>query len=197
MDSQVKSRGAMTDKMRKALTYTGWLLSGIFSVVYIIILCIMIFGFSVQISLQKTILMAVLGAVFTFAITMSMVYQGVLFAKDVDNNKEIMKEYYTLTNRRKKEKKIRTINLYMVKKIITTLFVKGGIAFISTFAVINLVINGIGDIMILWLGIANILVAIGLGFIGLVSSYDFYNEQHIPAIRVKIEKILEESKCQN
>ena len=197
MENQVKKRGVMTDKMRRALTYTGWLLSGVFSIVYIIILCIVIFGFRVSLTLQKTLLMAILGAVFTFAITISMVYQGVLFAKDVDDNKEIMKEYYTLTNRRMKEKKIKTINYYMIKKIITTLIVKGGIAFISTFAIINLVFNGIGDIMILWLGIANILVAIGLGFVGLVSSYEFYNEQHIPAIKVKIEKILEESKCQN
>ena len=193
LEKQVEKREIMTDKMRKALTYTGWLLSGIFSVVYIIILCIMIFGFSVSITLKNALLTAILGAVFTFAITISMVYQGVLFAKDVDNNKDVMKEYYTLINKRKKEKKIKTINTYMIRKIITTLLFKGGVAFISTFTIINLVFNGIGDIMILWLGISNILVAIGLGFVGLVSSYDFYNEQHIPAVRVKIEKILEES----
>ena len=193
LEKQVEKREIMTDKMRKALTYTGWLLSGIFSVVYIIILCIMIFGFSVSITLKNALLTAILGAVFTFAITISMVYQGVLFAKDVDNNKDVMKQYYTLINRRKKEKKIKTINTYMIRKIITTLLFKGGVAFISTFTIINLVFNGIGDIMILWLGISNILVAIGLGFVGLVSSYDFYNEQHIPAVRVKIEKILEES----
>lgn len=197
LEKEVKRREIMTEKMRNALTYTGWLLSGIFSIVYVIILCVMIFGFRVSITFQNALLMAILGAVFTFAITISMVYQGVLFAKDVDNNKNIMKEYYVLINRRKKEKKIKTINFYMIKQIITTLIVKGGVAFISTYTIINLVFNGIGDIMILWLGVANILVAIGLGFIGLVSSYDFYNEQHIPAIRVKIEKISEESKCQN
>lgn len=193
LEGRVNKREIMTDKMRNALTYTGWLLSGIFSIVYIIILCVIIFGFSVSITLKNALLTAILGALFTFAITISMVYQGVLFAKDVDNNKDVMKQYYTLINRRKREKKIKTINTYMIRKIITTLLFKGGVAFISTFTIINLVFNGIGDIMILWLGISNILVAIGLGFVGLVSSYDFYNEQHIPAVRVKIEKILEES----
>ena len=81
-----EKKEALTDRVRKVLNYTGWALTGVFAVVYLILLTIIMFGFSVSISINAMLIIATIGAIFTFAITSSMMYQGILFAK---SNKEV------------------------------------------------------------------------------------------------------------
>lgn len=191
LEKQVGQKKLLTEKLKSFFVYTGWALSGIFGIVYIVLLVILIFGFSVSISIQTMLLLSVLSAVFTFAISVSFMYQGVAFAKDLDDNKAVMNEYRTLMNQKKKEKSIHTISFYMTRDIIVSFIFKGGMVFLSTYAMINFIVEGIGDIMILWLGISNLLMAVGFGMLGLVNSFDDYIEKHIPAIKVKIQKIKE------
>lgn len=191
LEKQIGQKKILTDKLKSFFVYTGWALSCIFGIVYIVLLIILIFGFKVSLSFNTMLLLSILSAVFTFAISVSFMYQGVAFAKDLDDNKAVMNEYRTLMNQKKKEKSIHTISFYMTRDIIVSFIFKGGMVFLSTYAMINFIVEGIGDIMILWLGISNLLMAVGFGMLGLVNSFDDYIEKHIPAIKVKIQKIKE------
>lgn len=179
--------------LRQYLTYIGWVLTGIFSVVYLIILVILIFGFTASLNPSDMLLITAIGAVFTFAITMSMLYQGILYAKNQKDVSAILKEYNSIKYKRVKEKKLKTINSYVVKQVVINLFGKAGMVAMLSYTVVSLVITGLKDTMLLWLGIANIFMAVGLGMLSLVKSYDAYIEDHIPAIQAKI-KFLQEIK---
>ena len=63
-----------------------------------------------------------------------------------------------------------------------------------TYCMINFTIIGVKDIMIIWLGVSNVMIAIGFGLISLVSSYDTYVEKYIPTIKVRINELEEQIK---
>lgn len=191
LENRIETKRRLTEKLREFFVYTGWALGAIFGVVYIVVLVIVIYGFKADVQFETMLLLSILGALFTFAISVSFMQQGVLFAKEMDDNKAVMLEYTNLMNKKKKEKKIHTNSFYMARGIILSFLFKGGLVFISTYAMISFIIEGINDIMILWLGIANLLMALGFGMLGLVNSYDTYMEKHIPAIKMRIEKIKE------
>lgn len=189
LEERKERKEGINEKIRAVLTYVGWMLSGIFSIVYIIVLLILIFGFRAQISGENILLIASIGAFFTFAITMSLMYQGILLAKNYPAVKAVEDEYFNVINKQKPEKKIKTIKYYLIKTTLSNIFFKAGTVLVTTYAVINFIVMGMQDIMILWLGIANILMATGFGLLTLLSAYDFYLDQHIPALRIKTEKL--------
>lgn len=179
--------------LRQWLTYIGWVLTLVFSVVYLIILVIVIFGFTANLDKNDMLLVTAIGALFTFAITMSMMYQGILYAKNQKDVAEVLKAYNGIKYQKVKEKKLKTINSYVVKQVIVNLFGKAAMVGFVSYAVVSLVITGLKDTMLLWLGVANIFMAIGLGMLSLVKSYDAYIEDHVPAIQAKM-KFLQETK---
>lgn len=190
-----EKKEALTDRVRKILNYTGWALTGVFAVVYLILLAIVIFGFSVNISFDAMLIIAIIGAVFTFAITSSLMYQGILFAK---SNKEVNALLVNLSRlkalTRNKKKRPFEIGSYIATKTIINLLVKSSGVAVMTYCMINFTIMGVKDIMIMWLGVSNIMIAIGFGLISLVSSYDTYVEKYIPTIKVRINELEEQLK---
>lgn len=190
-----EKKEALTDRVRKILNYTGWALTGVFAVVYLILLAIVIFGFSVNISFDAMLIIAIIGAVFTFAITSSLMYQGILFAK---SNKEVNALLVNLSRlkalTRNKKKRPFEIGSYIATKTIINLLVKSSGIAVMTYCMINFTIMGVKDIMIMWLGVSNIMIAIGFGLISLVSSYDTYVEKYIPTIKVRINELEEQLK---
>lgn len=185
-----EKKEALNIRIRNLLTFLGWILTGLFSVVYIIAVVIIIYGFEVDIEPNDMFLLSALGAGFTFAISMSMMYQGILYAKSNPEVKEVLDKYNAVKFKHiKKIKKIRTINSYIFKQFFINLFTKAGVVALLTYTMIKFIIKGIGDVMILWLGVANILLAVGLGMLSLVSAYDRYIEDHIPAIAEKTAKL--------
>lgn len=190
-----EKKEALTDRVRKILNYTGWALTGVFAVVYLILLAIVIFGFSVNISFDAMLIIAIIGAVFTFAITSSLMYQGILFAK---SNKEVNALLVNLSRlkalTRNKKKRPFEIGSYIAKKTIINLLVKSSGVAVMTYCMIKFTIIGVKDMMIMWLGVSNIMIAIGFGLISLVSSYDTYVEKYIPTIKVRINELEEQLK---
>lgn len=180
-----EAKEALSEKVRKALNYTGWALSGVFSIVYIILLVIVILGFTARLETGIMLIIAIIGALFTFAISTSMMYQGLLFAKSNPEVNVLLKDISRLkAMTRKKKEKLYNINTYIIRSTAINLFFKAlGIAVMS-YCMINFTIMGIKDMMILWLGIANILMATGFGLIGMVSAYDTYIEKYVPTIKV-------------
>lgn len=190
-----EKKEALTERVRKVLNYTGWALTGVFAVVYLILLTIIMFGFSVSISINAMLIIATIGAIFTFAITSSMMYQGILFAK---SNKEVNALLVNLSRlkalTRNKKKRPFEIGTYIAtSSIINLLFKSLGVA-VMTYCMINFTIIGVKDIMIIWLGVSNVMIAIGFGLISLVSSYDTYVEKYIPTIKVRINELEEQLK---
>ncbi len=190
-----EKKEALTDRVRKILNYTGWALTVVFAVVYLILLAIVIFGFSVNISFDAMLIIAIIGAVFTFAITSSLMYQGILFAK---SNKEVNALLVNLSRlkalTRNKKKRPFEIGSYIATKTIINLLVKSSGIAVRTSSMIKFTIIGVKDIMIMWLGVSNIMIAIGFGLISLVSSYDTYVEKYIPTIKVRINELEEQLK---
>lgn len=195
LEEHHKKKEVLTDRVRKILNYTGWALTGVFSVVYLILLAIVIFGFSVNISFDTMIIIAIIGAIFTFAITSSLMYQGILFAK---SNKEVSALLVNLSRlkalTRNKKKRPFEISSYIATRSIINLLVKSSGIAVMTYCMINFTIIGVKDIMIMWLGVSNIMIAIGFGLISLVSSYDTYLEKYIPTIKVRISELEEQLK---
>lgn len=187
----------MTDKIRQTLVYTGTILTVVFAIVNIILLAILIVGFQAKLELNQLLFLAIVQAVFSIAIISSLMYQGIAFAKDYEDNKVIMNAWEELSNGRKKEDKIRTISHYVVSSTIKNVLLKGGMVFLTTYSMISIAIMGMNDITILWIGLANILMSVGFGMLSLVGAFDFYIDKHIPAIKVKINKLKEAQNATN
>ena len=103
LENRIENKRRLTEKLREFFVYTGWALGAIFGVVYIVVLVIVIYGFKADVQFETMLLLSILGALFTFAISVSFMQQGVLFAKEMDDNKAVMLEYTNLMNKKKKE----------------------------------------------------------------------------------------------
>jgi hypothetical protein len=114
-------------------------------------------------------------------------YQGIIYAKQNSEAKEIMKEYRQQVNKTKPLKKLHTISWYILWATIRDIFMKGVTIAVSTWFVLYIFIEGSGNWSLIGLAIANIFMFTGFGLVGLATVYDKYLEEHIPVIRERIE----------
>jgi hypothetical protein len=180
---------AFNETIKELLLYTGFASAVISSIAYIIITFVMVNGFTSDLELKNQITFAIIGAVVGISITISLILQGIAFAKKVPFADKIMDTYYKLVNKTKKEKELHTIDHYIRKAIIQTVIVRGITVALSTFFVLYIFIEGNGNWGLLGLAFANIFMFIGFGLVGLSNAYDFYLKQHIPVIKERIERM--------
>lgn len=176
-------------RIKDVLTYVGAATAIIFGAVYIAVLLVLILGFASNIDPNQQLLFVGLGAAAGFVIDVALMSQGISLAKRHDECDIVMKRYYEAKARHTPRKRPSTINSYIVKHLITTIFTKvmGGAA--SIYLIVHFVIVGSQDMTLLLLGLANLLMFTGFGIMSLAGAYDFYIEQHIPAIIAKTEKL--------
>lgn len=178
--------------IKELLLYVGLASAFISSIAYVIITWVMVKGFTTDLELSNQITFAIIGAVVGVSITISLITQGIAFAKQNEKAQTVMKDYYKAINKTKKAKELHTIDHYIKWAIIKTILIKGTMVALSTFFILYIFIEGNGSWSLLGLAFANIFMFIGFGLVGLSNAYDYYLKQHIPVIEELTKKIEKE-----
>ena len=179
-----KSKKLFEIKIKPVLSYVGTIGAVILSICYIICVFVLVIGFKANKNLSQSIIFAVITAVIGLIIMQFLKIQGISFAKSDPDNQKILTEYY---NNKTKDKKPHSIKYFWTVSLIKDFLIKGVSVIFSTAGIIYIVIEGSNDWNMLLLAIVNLLMFICFGFLSLVSAYDFYNEKHIPYIKLQLE----------
>lgn len=167
-------------KVKPVLKYVGTIGAILMCIAYVAIICIMVFGFDISASITQTLTFALVNAVIGFIIMQLLKIQGIDFAKEIEENKEVLKLYYNTTT---KEKKPKSLTYYWVTSFIKDILLKGAGIAATTMGVIYIVISGSHNYTMLLLAVVNIIMFICFGLLSLVNAYDFFNNEHIPYIK--------------
>lgn len=173
--------------------YIGAIVSGL---AYLITIVLIVVGFKAHYTSQFMICYGLGNAVFGLLITFFMRYQGQLFARNLPENKEVLKEYYG-----SKAKKKHNISYYWTIETIKDIIIKGISIVIATYFTMNFIIVATNDYMMFLLGFVSLLMFISFGMIACNNMYDKYNQEHIPllkeVLKAKIAPRTDESKKVN
>lgn len=172
-------------KIKGILQYIGAIGASLMAIVYVVVVIVMIQGFSRSIDMKNTIVFAVVNALIGLLIMQFLKVQGISFAQNDPKNKEILEQYYKTKT---KDKKPRSIRFFWVTSAAKDTLIKGASVAASSIGVIYLVIQGSHDYHLLLLAAANLIMFVCFGLLALNSAYEFYNNRHIPYI---IEQIKE------
>lgn len=173
-----KQKSIFEKRIKPALSYVGTIGSILMVAAYIVIVFIMVFGFSVT-DITQTITFAIVNAIVGFIIMQLLRIQGIDFAKQIPFNQVVMKDYNALTP---KDDKHYSMKHYWFTAIVKDILTKVTTIIITTTGLIYIVIAGSRDYMLFLMAVVNIIMFICFGLLALVNSYEFYNEQHIPFI---------------
>lgn len=163
-------------KIKPILQYIGTIGAVITSIVYVIAVFIIIFGFKAE-SPVLAFIFALINALIGLIIMQFLKVQGVSFAKNIPENLKIAQEYYKTKTR---DKKLHSLNYYIYTSLIKDVIFKGISIILTTTGLIYIVIQGCYDYSLLLLAAANLLMFICFGLLALNSAYEFYNNYHIP-----------------
>lgn len=170
-------------KIKPILQYIGAIGAVLMSIMYIVCVVILIVGFKAQTILNVTIF-AIVNALVGLIIMQFLKIQGISFAKNIPENKEILDRYYSTKT---KDKKYRSINFYWATSLIKDILLKGISVIASSVGLIYIVIQGCNDYTLLLLALVNLVMFICFGLLALNQAYEFYNNRHIPYILHQLE----------
>lgn len=175
-------------KIKPILTYIGTIGATLMSVAYVILVCIMIFGFSAHNAVQ-TLVFAIINGIVGLMIMQMLKVQGQDFAKQLPENIPILEEYY---NAKTKDKKFHSMKYFWIKTVITDTLSKGISIVVSTAGIIYIVIAGSDDYVLLLLAAVNLIMFACFGLLSLSKAYDFFNNQHMVYVKEQIRLYKEE-----
>ena len=179
-------------KIKPILTYIGIIGASLTSVAYIILMFVLIRGFEYQ-QTKQTIVFALINAAVGLIIANFLKYQGLSFAKELDKNKEVIKEYY---DTKTKDKKNHSLTFFWTTSLIKDILIKGlSVAFV-TCGLIYIVIVGSNDWNLLLLAVVNLILFICFGLLSLNKAYEYYNNIYVNYMKEQI-KNNENKKCSN
>lgn len=179
-------------KIKPILQYIGAIGAVLMSIMYIVCVVILIVGFKAQTILNVTIF-AIVNALVGLIIMQFLKIQGISFAKNIPENKEILDRYYSTKT---KDKKYRSINFYWATSLIKDILLKGISVIASSVGLIYIVIQGCNDYTLLLLALVNLVMFICFGLLALNQAYEFYNNRHIPYILHQLEIIKDDNNRQ-
>lgn len=174
------------NKIKPLLTYIGSIGALLTSVAYIILIFVLIKGFEYRQTTQ-TITFAVINAVVGLIIANFLKYQGIAFAKDLECNKEIVKQYYSLKT---KDKKNHSLGYFWAISLIKDVICKGCSVVFVTCGLIYIVIVGTNDWNLLYLALVNLILFICFGLLSLNKGYEYYNNIYVNYMKEQINKCL-------
>ena len=184
----------LTSNIRRILLYSGFIGAIISAVSYLVATIVMIKGVSSDLNMQNQILFSALGAIIGLLISFLLRSQGVSYAKQNPEIKDIMSHYIIEVNKNQSEKKAHLIGWYMFWATIRDIFIKGVSVGLSTFLIVYIFVEGSGNWALLWLAISNIGLFTGFGLVSLSKMYENYIEKHIPSVISRTEKLREQTK---
>ena len=172
-------------KIKPILTYIGSIGAVLTSMAYIILILVFIKGFEFKQTTQ-TIVFAIINAAVGLIIANFLKYQGISFAKELPENEEIIKQYYSLHT---KDKKNHGIMFFWVTTVIKDILIKGiGIA-VSTAGLIYIVIVGSNDWSLMLMAIVNLILFICFGLLSLNKAYEYFNNVYVNYMKEQINAI--------
>ena len=172
-------------KIKPILTYVGSIGAVLTSLAYIILILVFIKGFEFKQTTQ-TIVFAIINAAVGLIIANFLKYQGISFAKELPENEEIIKQYYSLHT---KDKKNHGITFFWVTTVIKDILIKGiGIA-VSTAGLIYIVIVGSNDWSLMLMAIVNLILFICFGLLSLNKAYEYFNNVYVNYMKEQINAI--------
>lgn len=184
-----KKKQEKAERIKDILLYIGTASAIIAAIAYGGVTWTIVNGFENAMDRDKQLLFAGISAAFGIVISMLLRSQGVALAKRLPKCQKVMEEYYTALNKTKTLKKLRTITYYMNLNTIKDAITKAITIGITTYAIIYIFAEGNGDFALFTLAISNVCMFAGFGLVALSKTYDFYIEQHIPAIIARTNKI--------
>lgn len=187
-----ENKDVLNKNIRMILLYSGFVGAGISGTAYLVATIVMIKGVSANLTIENQILFSVIGAVVGILISTLLRSQGINYAKQNPEVKEIMANYMTEKNNALKNRKLHMIGWYMFWALIIDVFVKGSSVAISTFLIVYIFVKGSGDWSLMWLAISNIGLFTGFGLVSLSTIYEKYIEKHLPAVIQRTKRLKEE-----
>lgn len=173
-------------KIKPILIYVGTIGAALMSVGYIILMFVLVLGFKAQAYLTQALTFAVINAIVGFIIMQFLKIQGIDFAKELEDNKLVLKDYNEgLID---KKKSTHSLKYFWIKSIISDIGAKALTIGITTAGIIYIVIEGSQDYNMLLLSVVNLILFACLGLLSLVKAYEFYNNNYIPFLKDKINE---------
>lgn len=183
---------AFESKIKPVLLWMGTIVAAVMAIAYVIVVFVLIEGFAAK-TLLNTSLFSLVTAIIGFCIMQMLKIQGQSFAKDIEENKIVLKKY---TNRKTKDKKFHSLKYFWITSGSIDLITKCLTLAATSVGMVYIMIEGNKDYSLLLLAGVNLLMFAGFGLIALVKAYDFYNESYIPYMLSKIEEAENEEKEQ-
>ena len=174
--------------IKPILTYVGLIGAVLTSIAYIILIFILIKGFKYEQTTQ-TIVFALVNAAVGLIIANFLKYQGISFAKELPDNQQVIKDYYS---NKTKDKKNHSLSFFWITSIIKDVITKGLSIAASTCGLIYIVIIGSNDWSLLLMSIVNLLLFICFGLLSLNKAYDYFNNTYVAYMKEKINEASKE-----
>lgn len=178
----------MTDKIKGTLKWAGSFMAIAGAFAYLIITIIIVMGIENSIDANSKLLFAILSAVSGLLISISLILQGIQISKE--ENKESLDEYHSFFYKAKKKFRFTDqMWWYLLVKITENVLFKALSIAASTWLVFDIVTAGNGDISLIFSAIANIVMFLGFGLMGLSSAYTHHDGKYMTLIREKTERL--------
>lgn len=184
----------MSERFRKIINNVGYIGAVITSIIYLVLAYIMIVGFTLDADFTDSLLFAIINAVVGFIILQCLKSQGVIAAENIPENKALLSEYYSTKT---KDKKFHSLLYYWITSICKDVFIKCLTVGITSISLIYIVIEAQGDFLLMLLAIANLLMFISFGLLGMTKAYNFTCNEHMGYIKEKLNEVNLKTKNNN
>lgn len=173
-------------KIKPMLKYVGGIGAILMGIAYLAIVFILVFGFTAEATFAQSVTFAAVNAIMGLIIMQFLKIQGIDLAKDIEENKQVLKEY---SGTKARTKQLKSIKHFWLTSIATDVVVKGLMFMGTTMGIIYIVVAGTQNYTLILLAIVNLFMFGCFGLLSLVRAYDFFNEEHIPYLKEKINEI--------
>ena len=190
MEDKKENKTVFEKFIMPTLKYIGTIGAVLMCLAYMVIVVVLIEGFE-QHELKSDVIFALVNAGVGLIIMQFLKIQGISFAKNLEENKVIIAEYY---NCKTKDKKLRSINYYWTTSLLKDILLKAIMTILCTIGILYIVIEGSHDYILLLLAVVNLILFICFGLLALNQAYEFYNFRHIPYIKEQLNLIKKEKK---
>lgn len=173
--------------LKPFLLWMGTIVASIMAIAYIIVVFVLIEGFKAE-KLLNTTIFSIITAAVGICIMQMLKLQGQSFAQNIEENAVIIKKYNHVRGLLEKNKKPKSMTYYWIKSVVLDVLIKCLTLAIASIGMIYIMIEGSGDYNLLFLAGVNLLMFAGFGLIGLVKTYDFFNDEYVPYMEIVINE---------
>lgn len=193
LPTQQKSNNVYDKIVKKVLYNIGLIGAILMSIAYIVVVIVLIVGFKTH-SWRACVIFALVNTIVGLLIMQMLKLQGISFAKNIPENQELIKKYYSLNT---KDKKIRSIKYYWTVSVIKDVVIKGITFTASIIGIIYICIEGSKDVTLLLFAFVNLIMFTCFGILALNAAYEFYNNRHVQYMKEKIKEVEKKEKKKN